>query len=174
MRLVNHGLQFGVGEFQRIVTAHDLDQVGPAAHLFADGPAHLVRPAGLATTPVGVSASLNDRLTGDEQARAGENALFYRLLGEEIGLIHAQVAHQGDPRPQTLEHIGRRLVRADLWRIVHRLPGQVVNAVPGQVRVRVDQAGQEGLPAAIHDLGVGPSQVAGASHGDNLALSTAT
>ena len=81
MRLVDDRRQFLVGEFERVVAGHDLDEIGAAAHLLAHGAAHLVGAAGLAAAPVGVPAGLDDRLAADEQPRPGENALRDRLLG---------------------------------------------------------------------------------------------
>ena len=83
--LVDDRGQFLVGELQRVVAGHDLDQVGAAAHLLAHGAAHLVGAARLAAAPVGVPAGLDDRLAADEQARSGKDALFDRLLGKEVG-----------------------------------------------------------------------------------------
>ena len=166
--LVDHGAQLFVGELERVVAGHDLDQVGAAAHLLAHGAAHLVGAAGLAAAPVGVAAGLDDGLAADEQARAGEDALGHGLLGKEVGLVHAQVAHGGDAGAQADEHVAGGLVGADLGRVVHRLPRQVVDAVPGEMGVAVDQPGQDGAAgrlAAVAAL----AEVGGAADGRDLA-----
>jgi hypothetical protein len=140
--LVDHGRELLVGELEAVVAAHDLDQVRAAAHLFAHRAPHLVGAGGLAAAPVGVAAGLHDRLAGDQDPRAGEDALLERLLGEQVAGVHPQVAHERDAGAQRLEHVGRRLVGADLGGVVHRLPREVVDAVPRQVGVRVDQPGR--------------------------------
>ena len=60
VRLVDHRLQLGVGELERVVAGHDLDEVGAALDLLAHGAAHLVGARGLAADPVGVAAGLDD------------------------------------------------------------------------------------------------------------------
>ena len=143
VRLVDDGLEFLIGELQQVVAHHDLDQVGAGLHLLPHGAPHLVRPGGLAAAPVGVAAGLHDRLGADQQARAREHPLLHRLLGELAAPVHPQVAHHRDSAAQVRQHVGRRLVGADLGRVVHRLCGEVVDPVPGQVGVAVDQAGQD-------------------------------
>ena len=101
MRLVDDRRQLLVGEFERVVARHDLDEIGAAAHLLAHRAAHLVGAARLAAAPIGMPAGLDDRLAADQQPRPGENALRDRLLGEEVGLVHAQVAEGRDARPQS-------------------------------------------------------------------------
>ena len=98
---VNHGVQFIVGEFVEVVAGHDLDQVSPAAHLFAHGPPHFKGAAGFVAGPVGVPSRLHNRSTAGEYAWAGKNPLFDGLFGKQIGLVHAQVAHGGDACTQT-------------------------------------------------------------------------
>ena len=149
MGLVDDGLELLVGELQEVVAHHDLDEVGPVLDLVAHGAPHLVGAGGLPAAPVGMAAGLDDRLGDNQQARAREHPLFHRLLGEGPAPVHPQVAHQGDSRSQAGEHVGGRLVGADLGRVSERLGGQVVDAVPGQVRVAVDQPGQDG-PARFH------------------------
>ena len=62
MRLVDDRRQLLVGELERVVAGHDLDEIGAAAHLLAHGAAHLVGAARLAAAPVGVPTGLDDRL----------------------------------------------------------------------------------------------------------------
>ena len=90
--LVDDRVELFVRELERVVAAHDLDQVGAAANLLAHRTTHLVGARRLAATPVRVAAGLHDRLSADEQLRPLEDALGDRLLREEAGLVHAQVA----------------------------------------------------------------------------------
>ena len=87
---VDHRLQLLVGEFQRVVASHDLDQVGTAAHLFAHRAAHLVGTRRLAADPVGVATGLDDRVAADLQAGAGKDALLDRLLGIKVQVVKAR------------------------------------------------------------------------------------
>ena len=66
---------------------------------------------------------LDDRLAGNQQPRSGEDPLLDRLLGEDIGGVHAQVAHGGDAGSEADQHVAGRLVSADLGAVVHRLAG---------------------------------------------------
>ena len=95
VRLVDHGFQFFVGHLQGVVVGHDLDQVGPAPDLISHGSAHFVGTAGLAASPIGMPARLDDGLAGDQEPWAWEDSLLDRLLRVDIGSPHAEVADQG-------------------------------------------------------------------------------
>ena len=169
MCLIDHSFQLGVGELEQIVAAHDLDQVGAAAHLVAHGAAHLIGARSLTAAPVGMAARLYDGLTGDIEARTGEDALLHRLLGREVGLVHAQVAEGGDTGAQRNEHVGGAFVGADFDAVVERLVGQIVDPVPGKVGMVLEQAGQD-VYRLFPRLACGCSQVLGAADGLDLSV----
>ncbi len=144
VRLVDDRVQLLVGELEGVVARHDLDEVRAAADLLADGPAHLVGAARLAADPVRVPPRLDDRRAADLQARAREDTLLDGLLREEVHVVEAEVADHGDPGAQALEHVAGRLEGRDRTGVVHRLARQVVDPVPVEMRVTVDEARHQG------------------------------
>ena len=169
VRFVDDGFQFGIREFQRVVAGHNLDEIRAGPHLFAYGAPHFVRPAGLAAAPIGVAARLHDRLAGNEQARTGKDALLHRLLGVNVGLVHAQIPDRRHPGPQADPHVAGGLVGADLRRVVQRLARQIVNAVPRQMRMAVEQAGQQRPARGLHVLRA-RAEVGDGAHGGKAAV----
>src|SRR5215217_922649 len=169
MGFVDDGFEFGIGEFERVVAGHDLDQIRAALDLVAYRPAHFIGARGLAADPIGVAAGLDDAFAGDEEARAGEEALGDGLLGEEIGIVDAEIAHQRHAGAERFQHVSGGLIGADLRRVVHGLEGQFMDPVPGEVSVRLDQAGHDGLAAGVYDIKIGVAEVGRLADADDLA-----
>jgi hypothetical protein len=99
-----------------------------------------------------VTAGLDDAFTGNEQARAREDALSHGLLCKQVGIVDAEVAHQRDAGAQRLEHVAGGLVGADFRSVVHGLERKLVDAVPAQVTVRLDEARQQSLAMRVMDF----------------------
>ena len=100
---------------------------------------------------IGVAAGLAQRLAGDEQPRADEQALFHRSLEAPVGA--AGVAQRGEAAVQHRAHgdgaFGGQQGQGHV--------GEQLQVDLGQhdVDVRVDQAGHQGAVADVDALGVG-------------------
>src|SRR5262249_46033959 len=68
-----------------------------------------------------------------------EDALGDRLLGEEAGPVHPEVADCRDASPQRAQHVGRALVGRDLRPVLERLAREIIGPVPRQVGMVVEQ-----------------------------------
>ena len=151
MRLVDDRFELGVGELDVVMARHDLDEVGSPHDLLAHRAPHLVGPRRLPAAPVGVSAGLSDGFAADEEPRPRKDALLDRLLREESRLVHAQIADGRRAGLQRVQHVRGALVRAHLGRVMEGLVGEIVDAVPAQVRVGVDDA-RKNRPLRLDDL----------------------
>ena len=138
-------MQLVVGEFQRVVARHDLDQISPALDLITHGAAHLVGTAGFAADPVGMAAGLDDAFAGHQKARSRKDALRDGLLGKEVGVVDTPRSrtkvyslHAGIlaccPRPCRHEFPGAS---------IHALLAELVDPVPAEVCVAVHHAGHQ-------------------------------
>ena len=155
VRLVDECVQLRLGQFrdvERAVRRH-LDQIGARLDLLADRPPHVVRSVRFARDPGRglrtMTAGHADDVATGEDARTRHEPLVHRAFrGDPDVAVGADVADRRHSARQRLPEIvgglervaGRRVERSRRWR-------QPV----GQVRVEVDQSGQERPRSEIDD-----------------------
>ena len=166
---VDDRVEFLVGELQRVVARHDLDEVCASSHLLPHRTAHLIRPRCFPAYPVGMAAGLDDGRTANLQARPGEHALLHRLFREQVHVVEAQVPHHSDAGPQALQHVAGSFEGGDGAGVVHGLAGQVVDSVPVEMGVAVDQPGHDGAPRLLYGR-CRIAQVGALAHRSDLAV----
>jgi hypothetical protein len=170
----------------------DLDPVGAGGGLLADGGHHLGVAAGLlrALRQVHVGAEAlaravgaggDDGAGGHEQARARHDPLVDGALQAHVGVpgaFGAEVAQGGEAAHQGARGVTAGAERPVGGRLLQHLivPQRLVVGVQQQVRVQLDQAGDQGLAGQGDDLcvgrrgdlGLGPDRadLAGLDHDD--------
>ena len=193
----DQGVEFGLGELRRIDVVGErehaaggagLDHVGAVFDVVAHGQAGLVRAvddavgdAGFAAEDVGreagggvaVPAGGADGVDGDQHARAGNLAGGDGVAQADIDEIarshiadRREAGHQG--AAHDIDGIQRAL-RDVFLEGVQFLDAVVALVWVGEVRVRIDEAGQEGGVAEIDGFGAGGNRRLGAD-GDDLAV----
>ena len=143
---------------------HDLDEVGAAPELFADGAADVVGAVGLAVhvaEPAAAGGGGGDDPPAGEQPRAAERAVAHRLAGlEDEVAVGADVADRRDPHAQRRAQVGGQEVRARPG--PERLgAGRRGGDVGVDVGVRVDEAGHERAAREVEDRDAVGGRVAG-------------
>ena len=126
------------------MAGHDFDEISPSSHLFPDSAPHLIRSAGLPTNPIGVPSRLDDGCSTDLQSWSRKDSLLHRLFGKEVHFVEPEVPDHGDSRTQALEHVSGSFEGRDGAWVVHGLASQIVNPVPVEVRMTVDEPRHEG------------------------------